>query len=110
MRDDILRIAFISTFALQAAFNLAAYFSIEDLQSQVDAQGGQVELSGEYTYCNAEGFTSDHTGVVDGYVVLGFYGQEGPPAIIRLHESRAEELINWLTKARADVAKLMEEK
>lgn len=67
-------------------------------------------LSSEYTHCYAEGFTSDHTGVVNGYVILDLYSRDEKPLTVRLHDSRAEELINTLTKARADVAKLMEEK
>lgn len=69
----------------------------------------ETELSQEYRHCYAEGFTSDHTGIRQGYVQAHFYGIGEEPLTVRLHDSRAEELINTLTKARADVARLMEE-
>lgn len=95
----------VASIAVNAGGNLTISYRSKHKTGDISSQ----QLENEYGPCIAEGFASDCAGTMQGYVTIHFPGiDQQAPLTFRLHESRAEELINALTKARADAAKIME--
>lgn len=109
MRREIpLLAASVLCVAIMAVFAVRTHIRLKNIEANY---ANPQELDSEYTASIVEEFTSDHSGIMQGYVLIHFPGMgKEKDLTFRLHESRAKELVQKINGSLAGIPRLLEEK